>query len=243
MSIPRSIVRISDVWGGIAVRKKNSLGKENYYCIVDRVMFGGWTYSGKRTDEYYFPYTENEYKQVINSKDNKYKKGKIFSVFSLDFVPDGFVEFENLLDKDDMMKKNLIEGTTIYGVKNTTPGILGMRTPVSKIQYPIVRKGCISVISHCFELDGDNPRYYIDIGYKTVDGGGIYYYVEENNQDKLIGMSKDVLTRGVGRDTVFYDLSQVDFITEAKELILQLEKDTLEFELDEDEFVIDPKKY
>jgi len=231
------------MWGGVVVRKQNSLGKDKYYCIVDTVMFGGWTYSGKRTDEYYFPYTENEYKQVIISKEKKYKKGKTFSVFSLEFVPDGFIEFDNLLSKEDMLKKNLIEGTTIYGVKNTTPGVLGMRTPVSKIKYPIVRKGCISVISHCFEANGNHPRYYVDIGFKTVDGGGIYYYVEENNVEKLIGMSKDVLTRGVGRDTIFYDMAQVNFISEAKELILQIEKDTLELLTDEDEYSINPNNY
>lgn len=249
MSIARSIVKISNTWGGMVVKKKNKLGVDKYYCVVDTVMFGGWSYSGKREDNYYFPYSENKYTQVINAKEKKYKKGKMFSVFALEFVPDGYVDYETLLTKDEMKQKGLLEGCTVYGVKNTTPGVLGMRTPVSKIKYPIVRKGCISVISPCYDGNGDYPRYYVDIGFKTVDGGGIYYYIKEENQDKLIGMSKDIITKGIGRDTIFYDLAQVNFITEAKDLILEVEKEISEIEAEEDftiseeEYILDKVKY
>lgn len=243
MSIAKSIVKISSSWGGIVVQKKNSLGQDKYYCVVDTVMFGGWSYTGKREDEYYFPYTENKFRQVINAKEKKYAKGSMFSVFLLDFVPDGFTKFESLLSKADMKKKELFEGSTVYGVKSTTAGVLGMRTPVSKIKYPIVRKGCISVICPSFDGNGDYPRYYVDIGFKTVDGGGIYYYIKEDNEDKLIGMSKDIITRGHGRDTIFYDLAQVTFIDEAIDLIKQVEKDTTKVEVEEGNYSIDQSDF
>lgn len=225
MSVAKSIVKISGSWTGIVVKKEDDLGQNKYYCVVDTKMFLGWNFSGTREDTYYFPYTEKEHTQKISAKGKSYKKGDMFSVFRLRFKPDAYIEFDNLLDIEDMRQKDFIEGTEVFGVKSTTPGVLGIRTPVSKIKYPIVRKGCISVISPCFDEESDLTRYYIDIGFKTVDGGGIYYYIKEDCIEKLIGMSKDIITRGNGRDTIYYDLAQVNFITEVKELILQIEEE------------------